>query len=68
MRAFENIATTPRSLHQQLIIIEHLHRVISPHSHWKTRLFELFEKHQTSLPFQLMEFQKDWKNDPFWKL
>lgn len=68
MHAFGNVPTRPRSLHQQLVIIEHLHESISPHSQWKTRLFELLIKHQTSLPFHLMGFQKDWQNDPFWKL
>ena len=68
VKAFSAIPTKSRSLHQQIIIIHHLNKIISPNSLWKNNLFSLFNRNKENVPFHLMGFQKDWQNDPFWKL
>lgn len=67
-----NISYTPpynaSPFSMQAHIIIKLLNAISPGNHWKNRLFFHLEKHETLISFESMGFQKDWQNDPFWKL
>lgn len=67
-KAFGNIETKSRSLHEQLVMIQKLHQKISPDSSWKERLYDLFVRYEEFVPYHLAGFQKDWVNDPFWDL
>jgi len=67
LNAFGNFNSEPNSFHMQAFLINKLNEVISPDSKWKDRLFHLFEKYSDHVPFDLMGFQSDWRNDSFWK-
>jgi len=66
LNAFGNLNSKPNSFHMQAFVIHKLNEAISPDSKWKDRLYHLFEKYSDYVPFNLMGFQGDWKNDTFW--
>lgn len=57
----------PGTLKEQLVLLHLFNKVISPHSSWRDKLFQLIEK-QHQLPVKSMGFQSDWQTDPFWKI
>ena len=61
------LVSKPNTFHIQAFLIDKLNEAISPGSKWKERLFHLFEKYSQYIPFELMGYQPDWKNDLFWK-
>jgi abortive infection bacteriophage resistance protein len=69
LKELANANCAPGTLKEQIALLMLFHMSISPHSSWKNRLFQLFEKHMTaSVPIKLMGFDLDWKNDAVWKM
>lgn len=62
-----NLNCKQNTFHMQGFVIDKLNEAICPGSQWKKRLFNLFEKYSEYIPFHLMGFQIDWRNDFFWK-
>lgn len=61
------LTTTNFKFHVIAYIIQRLLEKVSPKSHWKQKLFALFEKYE-EFPGEPMGFQNEWRNDPFWNL
>lgn len=62
-----NAGCQPGTLKEQMVLLMFFHYAISPHSGWKTRLYNLFEKHMIpGFPITLMGIDNDWKNDLLW--
>lgn len=54
------------TFYAQIIVMDKLIKAISPGSTWKDRLNKLFLKYHV-IPYEKMGFQKNWKDDLFWK-
>lgn len=56
------------SLFRNLAKLKDKNESISPGSAWRERLYQLFEKYSNDIPFNLMGFLDNWKDDPFWEI
>jgi len=56
----------PRKLYTTLVMLEYLMEKISPGTHWKQRLFNLFQEHPIANP-AAMGFPENWPSLPIWK-
>jgi len=57
----------PGTFKEQMVLLMLFHFAISPHSLWKDRLYQTFEKHIIpSVPIIAMGIDNDWKNDSLW--
>lgn len=65
--SLNNLYCPQNTFHMQAFVIDKLNEAISPGTLWKKRLFNLFEKYSKYVPFHMMGFQNDWRNDYFWK-
>ena len=54
-----------RKLHNPLVMVIHLLKVICPDNHFKNRLITLMEKHE--IPLNAMGFPDDWQRRSVWK-
>ncbi|MDH5190051.1 MAG: Abi family protein [Gammaproteobacteria bacterium] len=55
-----------RKIYNTLVMLEYLMEKISPGTHWKQRLFKLFQDHPVVDP-KAMGFPDNWKNLPIWQ-
>lgn len=55
----------PEKLYNTLAMLEYLIEIISPDTHWKWRLFALFEKHPAAKP-EAMGFPDGWEKLALW--
>lgn len=49
-----------------LVVLQHMLKVISPHCHWRDRLFALFDEHP-SVPLAPMQVPDDWRGRAVWR-
>jgi abortive infection bacteriophage resistance protein len=49
-----------------LTLLHYLMRHIAPQSHWRNRLYSLFDRYP-GIPMDSMGFPSDWKEHPLWK-
>lgn len=49
-----------------LVILQHMLKVISPHCHWRDRLFALFDEHP-NVPSDPMQVPDDWRTRAVWR-
>ena len=56
----------PRKLYNTLVMLEYLIENISPGTHWKQRLFRLFQDHPVANS-EAMGFPNNWQALPIWK-
>jgi len=56
-KSFGEIQSKPNTFHEQIIMLNHFNKAISPHSSW-----------EEFVPFDLMGFSNPWNADPFWEL
>jgi len=69
LKELAKVNCTPGTLKEQIALLMLFHMAVSPHSFWKDRLFQLFEKHMTAnVPLKLMGFNSEWKQDALWKM
>jgi abortive infection bacteriophage resistance protein len=61
------LTTKEYRFHLIAYVVQKLLKVIDPEFNWQKSLYDLFDRYP-SYPGIEMGFQKDWQNDPFWKL
>jgi hypothetical protein len=64
---YENLNKYNRKFIAIVYVIFELLKEIAPKSHWRKKLFDLFEKYD-DYPGIEMGFDNNWKRDPFWQL
>ncbi len=57
---------SPNQLYNTLVMTAHLLEIISPDSHWKQKLYELIQNHQ-SIDLTIMGFPQQWWQLPVWR-
>lgn len=62
--SFNHQSSSERKLYNTLVLLAYLMNLISPGSHWKSRLIELFNKHPVNP--HAMGFPNDWQQKPIW--
>lgn len=53
-------------LYAVLVVLQHMLRVVSPHCHWRERLFGLLAEHPNA-PLEAMKFSVDWQRLALWR-
>lgn len=64
--AWAHVVEGNTRLYCMLVVLQHMLKVVSPHCHWRDRLFLLFDEHP-GVPLAPMQVPPEWRTRAIWR-